>query len=206
MSFANCLIESVRLIISNNKHFPRELYATWDYVRGDKRVCHQRTMALLAHAAWMLPSNPIVELEDCFDVGYDQLKQKTIKWHPDMLLRSSEELIGDILLFVDFESPNSSDFRVIDRDIELWYMNWSNKYHGLKDMPEYLIITSLPNEEAPQWDCRYSRADGYNPEKAKKNPFLYWYSIYRSKFKPEWNKYPIRFANFNGDELKAVDL
>src|SRR5262249_4001079 len=144
------LIQLVQSTVAKSKHFPPELYATWDYVSGENRVCHQRTTALLAHAAWMLPMAPAVEQENCFVIGYEPHpekpgRQKAVKWHPDMVLRDGD---GKILLLVDFESPNSSDFRVIERDIQLWYLNWIA--YGF-DVTEYLIITSLPDAPAPSW-------------------------------------------------------
>jgi hypothetical protein len=156
----------------------------------------------------MLPSAHAVELENSFVVGHgphpdNPGKRKILKWEPDMVFRDRVGKVGKVLLFVDFESPNSSDFRVIDRDITLWYLNWLA--HS-SNMTEYLIITSLPDAESPGWLCRYTRADGYDKVAARKNPFRYWYGIYRARFKTEWKEYPITFANFNGTKLEAVDL
>lgn len=205
MSFANQLIRVVRPIVAKSKHFPPDLYATWNYVSGEDRVCHQRTTALLAHAAWMLPTAPAVEQENCYVIGSrpdpDRPgKQKAIKWQPDMVLKSAT---GTPLLFVDFESPNSSDFRVIDRDVALWYVNWIASGHPAS---EYLIITSLPDAKAPTWRSRYGQADGFDLVKARENPFRYWYSIFRRRFKATWKRYPITFANFDGNTLKPVSL
>jgi hypothetical protein len=204
MSLADNLIERVRSILHDSSHFPRELYATWDYVEGENRVCHQRTTALLAHAAWTLPSTPVVEQEDCFVAGRDDYG-KQVKWHPDLVLRSGEDTVGKVLLFVDFESPNSSDFRVIDRDVKLWYVNWC-QHNEVLEPPEYLIVTSLPDAQSPRWWCRYAKSDGYEAEKARENPFLYWYGKYRTMFEPAWKRLPIRFANFNGNELGPVEF
>lgn len=182
-----------------------ELYSTWDYVSGEDRICHQRTTAMMAHAAWQLPNSPAVDLERCFRVGFEPhpvkaSREKAIKWHPDLVLTDSME---SVILLADFESPNSSDFRVIDRDLQRWYVNWVKQFGTT---PEYLIITSLPDAPAPAWDCRYVAADGYDQKAAQKNPFRYWYGIYKARFKPAWAAYPIVFANFNGKKLSRVDF
>jgi hypothetical protein len=204
MTLAKDLLEVIQKTAKRSPHIFAELYSTWDYLSNDERSCHPRTTALLAHAAWTLPSNPAVELEFKFTVeGRDPetRKKKWIKWQPDMTLRSKA---GHVLLLVDFESPNSSDFRVIDRDIISGYLNWIVKY---QTVPEYLIITSLPDDEAPHWKCRYSEGEqGLKMKDVRRNPFRYWYAFYKECFKkhPEWKKYPIRFANFDGSTLNRV--
>jgi hypothetical protein len=131
--------------------------------------------------------------------------------HPN---RFTPDLVGlrgtdDFALAVDFESPNSSDARVPKKDVRA-YLNWAR---ASNNNVEYLIVTSLPDDESRRWQLRYTDKNGTNPvhrgrrDQVRKNPFRYWYRFYRRELEgiPEWKSAPISFANFDGRAILLID-
>jgi hypothetical protein len=82
---------------------------------------------------------------------------------------------------VDYESPNSSDARVPEKDVEP-YLRWVTREEG---RAEYIIITTLPDRHCPQWELRYTSKGQCNHKfrdqrnEIRKNPFEFWYLYYR---------------------------
>ena len=83
------------------------------------------------------------------------------------------------VLALDYESPNSSDVRIIKKDVDA-YCRWNVRCK--KDIP-YVIITTLPNVATDGWELRWTAAGRYNHRFAGRraevcrNPFAFWTRI-----------------------------
>jgi hypothetical protein len=111
------------------------------------------------------------------------------------------------VLFLDYESPNSSDMRIPRKNVDT-YIAWSKVCR--KRIP-YIIITTLPNRKTESWELRYA-AEGYPNEafcgRRKdicENPFQFWYSEYRKMLK-SMDLRKIYFINIDGKRVKRVTV
>lgn len=176
-----------------------ELFDSFDYTQTGNNFCHPRVWGLLVKAAWSLPEAISVEI----DVRFNEDKYK---FQPDIAVRNSK---AEVFLAIDFESPNSCDTRIPEKDV-LAYINWSKELKIKSGVPEYLIITSLPKKKSPTWELRYANKGnnnyGHKREEIRKNPFQYWYSYYSKNLFNGWRDYPITFANFDGNKLSVEKL
>jgi hypothetical protein len=193
------LLRALEGFIADSPLVCEEHYSTQDYIYGDDRIVNSRTMGFIIRAAWTLPEVCVVDVEHTFK-----------KWHPDITLRDAQ---NNILLVIDYESPNSSDYRVIDRDV--WkYVEWGK---STGNWLPYLIITTLPKQRSIKWELLYSREDKSNPDKSgwnwqfreraaelKESPFGFWYSVYSDRWSKEWQF--IHFANFDGRKVSRVEM
>jgi hypothetical protein len=86
------------------------------------------------------------------------------------------------MIFVDYESPNSSDERVIEKDIKP-YLRWP-EMTGSKT--PYLVVTTLPAVASPDWQVLYTSYVGYGAaakgqkKAVQSNPLKFWTSIWRN--------------------------
>lgn len=200
MTASDLLINAVQKAILDCPLVSEQTWGTFVHTTTGNNVCHPRTMGLLAKAAWSLPNVAVVEIDVRINLG------SGIKFQPDLLLRSVEAE----LLAVDFESPNSSDARIPIKDIAA-YLNWAQARNG--PPVEYLIITSLPDGPAPNWQLRWAARGQYNhghsPLDVRLNPSAYWYARYTAALNsnhPDWRKYPIAFANIDGKFIKKMGI
>lgn len=166
----------------------------FSYTRTGNNLCHPRALGLIAKAGWSLSEAAAVEIDVRLNLG-------GVKFQPDVAIRNRNK---DLALAIDFESPNSSDARVPRKDVDA-YLAWAEAGGGC----EYVIITTLPDRPAMDWELRYASPgylnNGHDRAKIRKNPFRYWYRYYKSQLDPRWRDYPIRFANLNGKKLRIVD-
>lgn len=180
-------------------------YNSFTYTTTGANYCHPRTIGLLMKAFYALPQTAAVDVDVRFNAG------EGVKFQPDLV---GLDRGGGHLLIVDFESPNSSDARLMAKDVEP-YVKWIQTVGS--GPPPYLIITSLPVRPGPgQWQLRYTslgRAnDGYAQLKTQilSNPFGFWYGEYRKQFRAPGGRVrnlqqlPIYFANLDGLQVDSV--
>ncbi len=172
--------------------FPEGFYDTFKFTTTGKNLTHPRTIGILCKILWKIKGISSVYIDRRFNV-------KERKFQPDIVAFNKND---KPIIYLDYESPNSSDARLMKKDIKA-YANWVKikEYRA-----PYLIITTLPNKKPEAWQYRYF--GGYNypfrrkRKQIKENPFRFWYSHYRDYVNK--NKCSnIFFANING---KAVEL
>jgi hypothetical protein len=192
MQLCTEIINALRSEISS---FSEGFYDTFRFtVTGNNRT-HPITVGILCKILWGLKTISAVGVDMRFNAG------KGKKFQPDL---TGFDNCGSPLIFLDYESPNSSDARIPSKDVDS-YKSWIATQES--QVP-YIIITTLPDKEAPDWQVRYTSKRGCNyhfsnkKSEILKNPFRFWYSYYRKCVK-EPNAYSIFFANING---KVVDL
>lgn len=214
-------MERFKRALDNCPLVTKEFYNSFEYTRTGNDLSHSRTLGILVQTCYAMPGVVVVDV----DV---HLNEDGVKFQPDLVGRDKE---GAPIIIVDFESPNSSDARVPQKDVEA-YVAWTEAVHAATP---YLIITSLPHivdtprppsvggtasrrRAKPKWDVRYTAPGYYNCEHKefadliRSNPFAYWYREYRGELKrlqarnPSLKDLPFCFANLDGLELELIDV
>jgi hypothetical protein len=153
--------------------FPANFYDSFEYTRTCNNVTHPWTIGLLSKILWRIDGIAKVGV----DVRFNRLDG--VKFQPDLVAYREHE--PEPVLFVDYESPNSSDARVPEKDVEP-YLKW---VAGEANPTEYIIITTLPAQACPKWEVRYTSEGQCNHgfrdrrDEIRRNPFEFWYSHYR---------------------------
>jgi hypothetical protein len=127
------------------------------------------------------------------------------KFQPDL---TGVDNRGNPIIFIDYESPNSSDARVPDKDVKA-YTNWRTQ----KNQAPYLIITTLPDKEALDWEIRWTARGRWNylfrdnksKSKIKRNPLRFWRLHYRNCLKGKDTR-NVFFADINGKSINLIKM
>ena len=177
------------------KAFPEGFYDSFKYTKTGNNLTHPWTIGLLSRILW--------SLDGITEVGVDvRIKRLDgAKFQPDLVAYRERKPV----LLVDYESPNSSDARVPEKDVEP-YLNW---VAGAASPAEYIIITTLPAHAWGLWEVRYTAKGQCNQkfhdrrDEIRKNPFEFWYSHYRDtlRHKPLGT---ISFVNIDGRRVTPV--
>jgi hypothetical protein len=152
-------------------HLPERFCWSFDYTTTGQNL----TPIIVAELAKIVAGEPEVR-----HVGIDV----KVNWQGKC--RFQPDVVGfdkDLqpMIFVDYESPNSSDERVIWKDIGP-YLRW-REMTGNKT--PYLVVTTLPAVASPDWQVLYTSDVGYGAaakgkkELVRANPFEFWASIWR---------------------------
>jgi hypothetical protein len=118
------------------------------------------------------------------------------KFQPDLVALASLEPLRP-LLFIDYESPNSSDIRIPDKDVKA-FMAWSGKERWCAP---YIIITTLPVKRSDSWELRYTSGDSVNKkyrekrEAVRERPQKFWYT-----------QYEMALSNVSCDDVYFVNI
>jgi len=120
-----------------------------------------------------------------------------IKFQPDVICYDKNQ---KVLMYVDYESPNSSDARIPQKDVNS-YIRWRKL-----DNAPYVIITTLPNYSASKWKLLHTGQKQYNfAFKANKaelliNPYKFWDSFYCDQFN-DIDMTGVYILNISGNEI-----
>lgn len=182
---------------------PADFYDSFDYTTTGKNLTHPLTLGILTKILGALDHVTHVGVDVRFNAGKD------VKFQPDLV---AYEGLTNPTLFVDYESPNSSDARVPEKDVEP-YSKWlkaPRKEPGAPvTEPEYVIVTTLPTRPSPRWQVRYTSRGGYNHEfrnqrkQIRDGPFDFWYRYYRKRLRGEHLRH-LRFINIDGKQVRHV--
>ena len=145
-------------------------------------------------------------------------KDKRVKFQPDLVALSQREPLEQLkpilqietlgqlepMLFLDYESQNSSDIRIPEKDV-MPYEEWSKVYG--KRVP-YIIVTTLPNKRVKEWKVWKLRTETNSEFRGRrveicKNPFRFWYEYYRIALKDK-DLNMIYFINIDGKTVSNV--
>jgi hypothetical protein len=100
------VVRQMQRLMRGDSAFPPELFTNYRYIRGADRVCHLRVVQLIKRAA--------AELPGVTPSASEQELGKNPRWRPDVVLRDS---MDRILGVIEYESLNSSDSRVVEKDV-----------------------------------------------------------------------------------------
>jgi hypothetical protein len=188
------LVSRMQRLIDLDSAFTPELFTQYRYVNGPERCCHRLVQQLIRQAGR--------EMEGVIPSANEKQLGTSPRWRPDVVLRNSA---GQLLGVVEYESLNSSDSRVVEKDF-YGYESWADRLP--KPVP-LLVITTLPDGQDSQYRLLYKQNDAYNIDHAaneatiRQNPFHYWYAFYRRwlEHRIVSKSLPVRFANFSGNRL-----
>lgn len=177
---------------------PEGFYDTFEFTRTGNNYTHPITVGLLCKVLWRVEEVVSVAVDLRLNLGGGR------KFQPDLAAYDRNDRA---IVFVDYESPNSSDARVPNKDVKS-YKEWISQE---ENRAPYIIITTLPNKRVERWELRYTGKDGYNHafrgklEEVRKNPFEFWYGYYR-KCISNLEGYYISFVNIDGRKAKIVQV
>jgi hypothetical protein len=180
---------------------PPGFYDTFEYTRTGNNYCHAITLSLIGEAIRSVAGVEYVG----FDVRFN--RGKGIKFQPDVV-GFGRDLKP--IIYADFESPNSSDARLIEKDIEAFQQFTAVDRNSKKPVP-YLIVTSLPNFTSEDWECHWTSPGYWNHGHAEKlevllaNPFEYWTTHWQSRLMPTQLE-RIAFLNISGKTVERFHL
>ena len=150
---------------------PERFYTSFEYTRTGNNLTHPITWGLLSRIMWGIPRVATVGIDARFNLG------TTCKFQPDLV--GYDDKYRPIV-FVDYESPNSSDARIPIKDVDA-YLNWTS---GFGHAAPYIVITTLPDCRSDDWELRYASRGGCNAAYAgraaeiRANPCHFWYDAY----------------------------
>jgi len=129
------------------REFPDGFYDSMDYTCTGNNLTHPITWGLLTNFV-------LKEIKGVVHIGIDlHLNTGTgEKFQPDVVAYGGAITNLTPLLFIDYESPNSSDGRLISKDIGP-YLSWSERTKA--DVPYIVITTSTVTVSF--WEPRRSR-------------------------------------------------
>ncbi len=155
---------------------PEGFLDTFRFTRTGSNYTHPVVLGLLARVLWNLEGVRHVGIDVRFNHG------DGAQFQPDLVA------FGDLpekpLVFVDYASPNSSDARVPEKDVDS-YVRWRD---GGGMAAPYVIVTTLPDKPSPAWELRWTHGDYCNSrfkgqeEELRQNPLRCWLPHYRKEF------------------------
>ncbi|MBF0333794.1 MAG: hypothetical protein HQL38_16735 [Alphaproteobacteria bacterium] len=194
--------EIARRLGEEIRALPDRFHSSFDYVDTGNNKCHSSTLWILAKI--------VAGLDGVEHVGIDvPLGRKGAKIKPDVVGYGPG---WSHAVYVDFESPNSSDTRVWRKDCE--------PYAAYRDAntdtcAPYVVVTSLPDRETLGWQLRWtnmtSKGPQYNHEcrgmedQVRRNPFRFWLGRWREIVSPE-KMTGVTILNIDDTTVKRVKL
>ena len=177
---------------------------------------HSLMISLITKCLWdalgkSSESKYIVEIEPRF--SYTYFEEGNEKFSPDIVVyeANKNENIESLkpILFIDYESPNSSDARVNYKDIDQFM--YFSEYLEAKDIRNfgYLILTSHRDYESEVDDLLRVWRYGYNSEirnkkgfknSTKNDAWKFWKEEYKKHLKTwngDWETYQDRVHLYN---------
>lgn len=175
---------------------PRGFFDTFEYTSRGNNLSHPITVGAIATTLARLYPNQYVGV----DVRFND--RSGSKFQPDLVVFDDE--LRPVLL-VDYESPNSSDARVPEKDWRA-HGEWAERSGCAAS---YVVITTLPNENAPKWELRWVSGGQCNAKfkgrraEVRENPFEFWYRHYRSQSKLMDGK--VKMLNIDRGRVRVID-
>ena len=158
------------------KGIPVQFFDTFQYTETGNNMTHPIVWGFLTKILWSMPTVNTVGI----DVRLN--KKNGPKFQPDLI---AYDAARKPIVYIDYESPNSSDARIPFKDIDP-YIKWRDS----GESAPYVVLTTLPNYQSPKWQLRYTAKTKkyYNypfrdkRKEIRSNPFRFWYSYYIKEF------------------------
>lgn len=183
------LSDLTKIIINNfdtslkSANVPPLFFNSWEHCSSTRRdvFCHSVFLSILNDAIQALP-NVSQTAVDVRLTSRSPDDGRIVKWQPDIVALSREREGYCPVLYADFESPNSSDLRILAKDIE-GYHRWLD--NGGTQVP-YILVVVLPDQTGGYWPLRYtgktqynSVVNGRNNELKELGPKKFWLDQFR---------------------------
>jgi len=189
---------------------PDGFYDTFKYTKRGQNYTHPITWGILTKILWNIEGVEYVGVDFRLN-DEDEDEDKRIKFQPDLVALKSLEPLQP-LLFIDYESPNSSDFRIPKKDInpyKVWSEAWSKETSSAP--APYIIITTLPVEPSNNWELRYTSKQKSNVEYngqrhlVRESPQKFWYTEYEKVLTTDICS-NVFFVNISGKQVNQIEL
>jgi len=158
---------------------PPGFHDSFAFTQTGRNLTHPVTWGLLARVLWEMPRISRVAIDCRLNLGGGT------KFQPDLAGLAGLDARDEMVLFVDYESPNSSDARVPVKDVDT-YLAWSR---ACGSKAPYIVVTTLPNCRVDGWELRYATStDHWNVafrgrrDEVRRNPCSFWYAFYHAEF------------------------
>lgn len=164
---------------------PKGFFDSFEYTKTGNNLTHPVMMGVLARI--LSRKELFFAIDTHFNIS------KELKFQPDLVVLDHPKAETPLQprLFIDYESPNSSDARILTKDVES-FLKWQDK---TQTEAPYIIITTLPkspckedgNKDWKDWDVRYTSSGQYNAGMSanrndiKAKPYDLWYAFYRKR-------------------------
>jgi hypothetical protein len=174
------------------------LCGTFNFTRTGKNFCHPVIWGLITNAVEGLPGVRYIGIDVRLNEG------DGLKFQPDVV---GFEAGGKPILYVDFESPNSSDARIPIKDAKAYSHFVKKDGHPAP----YVIVTSLPDCSSPEWELRWTNKGQYNfKHRGKKkevwaNPFRYWSTLWRKELSDQ-DLVNVTLVNIDRENVTEIQL
>ncbi|TET47230.1 hypothetical protein E3J62_02075 [candidate division TA06 bacterium] len=173
---------------------PSGFYDSFEYTRAGKNLTHPRTLGCIVKVLLGFDSVKAVDIDIRMNIG-------RVRFQPDIQVIGTDDTP---ILFIDYESPNSSDARIPRKDV-LPYLKLG------RPIP-YIVITTLPDAPKAKWKTRVypssaSRNRGRVRQKIRESPRRFWYNNYRHELKKLKNRLDsVYFFNIDGKKVMVAPL
>src|SRR5260221_2306860 len=168
-------------------NLPDGFYDTIEYIKTGRNYVHPITWGILSKILSSIEGVKYVAVDFRLNL---RSQDKRIKFQPDLIALSQIEPFEQLkhilqiethgqlepMLFLDYESQNSSDKRIPRKDVAA-YEGWSQ---ANQSRVPYFIVTTLPDKPVKEWVLwarPNSEFHGRRDELCK-NPFRFWYEYY----------------------------
>lgn len=150
---------------------PEGFFGTFAFTQTGNNLTHPVTLGLLSRLLWQIDGIATVGIDMRLNLG------SGVKFQPDLV-----GMDADLrpVVAVDYESPNSSDARIPTKDVDP-YLAWHRQ--SAIAIP-YIIITTLPDGPASDWELRYTAPGYYNADfcgrrgEICQSPLRFWQAFY----------------------------
>src|SRR5262249_38710257 len=133
------------------RDLPDGFLDSFTFTTTGKNLTHPVLLGILVRVVGELPGVRFVGIDVRLNEG------RGVKFQPDVV-----GFDGGLrpVIFLDYESPNSSDARIPTKDVDA-YAAW-RRVSG--SSAPYLIVTTLPEQASPSWELRYTSRGYYNQD------------------------------------------
>lgn len=205
------VVEALAQGLSNRlarANLPLEFLGSWEH-------CSSGRKSVLAHSLGLgMLSASVADITGVEQVLIDvRLKKDAdgalVTWQPDLIgCGKVHPPIISPVIYVDFESPNSSDRRIWDKDIG-GYRRW---LAAEGEEAPYVIVVCLPVRPHGYWPLRYTHANGYNvmhggqsSKLKQQGPLAFWTESWRDKRTPS-DFSSVTILNIGNGKVEEINI
>lgn len=174
MNIADRLAEGLQSCIAGLQD---GFHNSFKFTQTGNNLSHPVTWGILAKILWEMPEVKRVAIDPRFNFGGGK------KFQPDL---AALDIDNQPFIFIDYESPNSSDSRIPLKDIDAFITCRSCKEFPASAI--YIVVTTLPDSPVSDWELRWTASGYYNEMfhgrqlEIQKNPYRFWYTYYLEQF------------------------
>ncbi len=175
---------------------PGDFYGSFRFTETGNNLTHPVTVGFLSRILWGISGITRVCIDLRLNLG------NKVKFQPDV---AGLDVDHRPVAFVDYESPNSSDARIPEKNVDA-HARWQRQTGA---GAPYVVITTLPEHPTGRWELRWTGPEQYNREFREQsraileNPCGFWYKFYLDELSKR-DVSNVAFVNIDGGTVKRV--